>query len=219
MVAESLISYTIVPLRTSDTGEEALSIMDDFHVKHLPIVNNEELLGLISEEDILEFDVNEPVGSYSLSLTHPYARINDHIYELMRLLTQHNLTVIPVVDNENKYVGLVSQEDLLRYFASTASFAEPGSIIVLEIGKRDYALSEIARIIEAENTTILNSFVTSTPDSTQIELTIKLSRQNIQPIIASLQRFDYIIKASFNEIEYFESLKDRYDALMAYLNI
>lgn len=219
MIAENLISNTIVPLRTSDTGEEALSIMDEFYIKHLPIVNNKELLGLLSEDDILNFDLTEPVGSYSLSLLRPHVYVKDHIYELMRMMANNDLTVIPVVDEDNNYVGLVAQEDLLNYFANTAAFSEPGSILVLEMGKYDYALSEIARIIEAENTTILSSFVTSIRDSTRIELTLKLNRQTIQPIVASLQRFNYEIKASFSEKEYVDSLKERYDALMSYLNI
>ena len=86
MNAESLISDTILPLHTSDTGEDALGMMNDFYVRHLPIVNNIQLLGLISEDDILNFDVTEPVGSYSLSLHRPYVRDNDHVFEDMRLV-------------------------------------------------------------------------------------------------------------------------------------
>jgi acetoin utilization protein AcuB len=219
MVAESLISNVILPLRTSDTGDEALSMMDDFYVRHLPIVNNEQLLGLISENDIFNFDAHEAVGSYSLSLRRPYVNAGDHIYEVMRQLAQGDLSVIPVVDDENNYLGVVTQEDLLNYFATTFSFTEPGSILVLEINKRDYSLAEVARIVESENAVILSTFITSRPESLKMEVTIKINLQNIQPIIATFQRFDYLIKASFNEAEYMDSLKDRYDSLMTYLNI
>ncbi len=219
MVAESLISNVILPLRTSDTGDEALSMMDDFYVRHLPIVNNEQLLGLISENDILNFDAHEAVGSYSLSLIRPYVNAGDHIYEVMRQLAQGDLSVIPVVDDENNYLGVVTQEDLLNYFATTFSFTEPGSIIVLELNKRDYSMAEIARIVESEGAVILSTFITSRPDSLKMEVTIKVNRQNIQSIIATFQRFDYLIKASFNEVEYMDSLKDRYDSLMSYLNV
>ncbi len=219
MVAESLISNVILPLRTSDTGDEALSMMDDFYVRHLPIVNNQQLLGLISESDIFNFDAKEAVGSYSLSLRRPYVNSRDHIYEVMRQLAQGDLSVIPVVDDENNYLGVVTQEDLLNYFATTFSFTEPGSIIVLELDKRDYSLAEIARIVESENAVILSNFITSRPDSLKMEVTIKINRQNLQSVIATFQRFDYLIKASFNEAEYLDSLKERYDSLMSYLNV
>ena len=219
MIASNLLSKTMVPLRTSDTGEEALSIMNDFYVKQLPIVNNEQLLGLISEDDVLNHDVEEPVGSYQLSMSRPYVKENDHIYEVLRLLSEYQLTVIPVVDAEDNYLGLITQEDLIRFFANIGSFTEPGSIIVLEVSKRDYTMSEISRIVESENAAILSSFITSNLDSTKIDVTIKINRQDIQTIIATFERFEYSIKASFFETDYFDSLKERYDSLMSYLNV
>jgi acetoin utilization protein AcuB len=219
MVAEDLISDSIVPLRTSDTGEDALEIMSDFFVRHLPIVNNEQLLGLLSEDDILNYEASEPVGSYGLSLTHSYVRANDHIYEVMRQLAEHHLTVIPVVDLENNYIGLITLEDLLQSFAKMGAFSEPGSIIVLDIGKRDYSLAEISRIVESENSAILSSLITNNLDSDRIDVTIKINRQNIQGLLATLERFNYQVKASFHEADYVDSLKDRFDALMSYLNV
>jgi CBS domain-containing protein len=219
MIAETLISQAIVPLRTSDTGQEALNMMDDFYVKHLPIVNNQQLLGVVSEDDIFNFDVNEAVGSYSLSLVRPYVKLKDHLYEVMRILALNQLTVVPVVDYNDNYVGVITLEDLLRQFASTTPFSEPGSILVLEMNRRDYTLAEIARIIESEGAHILSCFVSSFPDSTLLEVTLKIDRQSIQSIIATFERFDYQIKASFNETEYLDSLKERYDAFIAYLNV
>ncbi|MEL6636195.1 MAG: CBS domain-containing protein [Bacteroidota bacterium] len=219
MIAANLLSHEFVPLRTSDTGQEALSIMGDFYVKHLPIVNNEQMLGLISEDDILQNDIEEAVGSYTLSLTSPTVNERDHLYDVLRVLSEYNLTVVPVIDSDNNYLGLITQGDLLRFFAQIGSFTEPGSIIVFEMSKQDYSLSEIARIVEGENAAILSSFITSPLDTTQIDVTIKINRQDLQRIIATFERFDYTIKASFQEMEYFEGLKDRFDSLMAYLNV
>ncbi|MDX1665910.1 MAG: CBS domain-containing protein [Saprospiraceae bacterium] len=219
MISESLLSDSIVPLRTSDTGADALSIMDDFYVRHLPIVNNKQFLGLISEEDILNFDAQEAVGSYSLSLIRPYVTRNDHLYEVMRLLAENQLTIIPVVDEENNYVGLITLEQLLSHFAGFAAFSESGSIIVLEVNRRDYSLSEIARIVEGESASVLSSFITSDPNSVMVDVTLKINLQNIQAIIATFKRFDYQVKASFNETEYMDSLQERYDSLMNYLSV
>jgi CBS domain-containing protein len=219
MTADQLVSDSIIPLRTSDSGDDALGMMSDFFVRHLPIVNNKELLGLLSEDDILDHDAVEPVGSYSLSLPRPYVHAQDHLYEVMRMLVELHLTVIPVVDEENTYLGLITLEDLLFYFGQSMPFIEPGSILVLEMGKRDYMLSEIARIVESENATVLSAFVTSRPDTNLIEVTLKINKQNIQTIIATLDRYDYQIKATFQETTYVDTLRDRYDALMSYLNV
>jgi len=219
MIAGNLLSQSIIPLKTSDTGEEALSIMSDYYVKHLPIVNNEQLLGLISEEDLLNHDVEEPLGSYQLSLNRPYAYVDDHIYKVLHILSEFKLTVIPVVDREDNYMGVVSQDDLLRFFAQIGSFTEPGSIIVLEMGKRDYSLTQISQIVESENAVVLSSFITSALDSTRIDVTIKINRPEVQRIIASFGRFNIKVKATFQEAIYLDSLRDRYDSLMSYLNV
>jgi CBS domain-containing protein len=209
----------IIPLRTSDTGEESLSMMNEFVVRHLPIVNNQQLLGLLSEDDILDHDTQEAVGSYRLSTNRPYVQYDDHVYEILRLIAEYRLTLIPVVDQENNYIGVVTMEDMIQYFARTASFSETGSIIVLEMDKRDYHLSEMARIVESEGAVILSSFITSNVDSTRLDVTLKLNQQNVQSIIATLNRFDYEVKATFNESTYVEGLKERYEGLMRYLNV
>jgi signal-transduction protein with cAMP-binding, CBS, and nucleotidyltransferase domain len=219
MIAESLISTDIIPLQTSDRGETALEMMSEFYIRHLPIVNNQQLLGLISEDDVLNYDVHEAIGSYSLSLIRPYAMISDHIYELMRLMAELRLTVIPVVDHDQNYQGVVSMEDLLQYFAQTASFTEPGSILILEVPRRDYSLAEIARLVESEQATILNVFITGHPESARITVTLKINLLEIGRIVATFERFEYVVNASFTESEYVDSLKERFDSLMSYLNV
>lgn len=219
MIAEELISNSIVPLRTSDTGEDALGIMAEFYVKHLPIVNNTQLLGLVSEEDLLNHDPEEPVGAMDLSLAKPYVKTNDHLYEVMRMMALHQLSVIPVVDEDQNYVGMITLEDLLHYFARMGSFAEPGSVIVLEVSRRGYSLAEIARIVESENAAVLNAFITSSFDGSTVEVTIKVNTQNDRFIIATLERFGYEVKAAYREESYTDVLRERFDSFMTYLNV
>ena len=219
MTAEQLVSTSIIPLHTSDTGETALEMMAEFGVRHLPIVNNRQLLGVVSEEDVLNFDITEAVGSYSLSLPKPHIRSRDHIYEVMRLLAELELTAIPVVDDDQDYLGCISLEALVFAFAKTASFSEPGCIVVLELNKRDYSLTEIARIVESEHIAILSTFLTSYPESSRIDVTLKLNRHNIQSLLATFERFKYDVKAIYQENEFADELRDRYEALMSYLNV
>lgn len=219
MIASNLVSQSVIPLKTSDIGRDALRLMSELHVRHLPIVNNEQLLGLISEENILSQDKEEAIGSYNLTLSHPYVKFNDHLYEMMRLMSEYGLTLIPVVNASNDYIGSVTMEDLLKKLSQTASFAEPGGVIVLEMNKNHYSLVEIAKLVEAENITILSSFVTSFPESVLLEVTLKLNTQKLNHIKATLDRFGYNIKASFIEHHYEEVLQDRYDSLISYLNV
>jgi lambda repressor-like predicted transcriptional regulator len=135
------------------------------------------------------------------------------------MLAQYDLTIVPIVDHDNNYVGLVSQEDLLHYFARIGSFAENVTILVIEVNKRDYSLAEIARIVESEGASILSTFLNNDIHSSQLQITLKINSQYVQNIIATLTRFKYVVKASFNENDYLETLQERYDSLMSYLNV
>ena len=204
---------------TSDTGEEAITMMSIFHVKHLPIVNNEHFLGLISEDDIFNSNMEEAIGSYPLSLARPYCLESDHLFEVMAKIAENQLTVIPVVDADEKYLGLITQGDLMQYYASSFSFSEPGSIIVIETTKPNYSLAELSRIIEGENAAILSTFLTTEESTNTVLVTIKVNKSELKSIIASLNRFEYTVRASFSEEEYIDTLRERYDSLMSYLNV
>lgn len=219
MIARELISHLIHPLRTSDTGEQAMTYLQVYHLKHLPIVNNEQLLGTISEEDITTSPIDEAIGSFSLGLNKAFVRDTDHLFEVMSVMADHKLTVIPVVDQKDNYLGLITLEDLIQYYARSFSFSEPGGIIVIELQKADYSLAEISRIIEGENAVILTSFLSHDESTRMMYLTIKTNQKEIQHLQATLERFGYNIKATFSEEGYFESLQDHYDAFLHYLNV
>ena len=219
MTASELYSNEVLPLRTSDTGTDALEVMHDFYVQHLPVVNDRELLGIVSEDDILEHDAEAAIGSYALSLPHLRIRTADHLYEVMRLVAQYDLTAVPVVDAEDHYVGLITAGELLNYYARTATFTENGSIVLLEVQRRDYALSEIARIAESENAIILSSFVESVGEGSLLQVTIKVNHENVAGMLSTFQRFGYEVQGTFNEGEAVDSMRERYDALMSYLSV
>jgi acetoin utilization protein AcuB len=219
MLAYHLISEDIAPLRTSASGDEALQCMRDHLVRHLPIVNNTQFLGLVSEDDILEHDTSEPIGSYELSVHRPYVNERDHIVEVLRVMGQARLTVIPVLNNKGDYLGLITQEDLLAHFSRATSLAENGSVLILEVNRRDYAPGEISRIIESENGFILLMYLSSEPQAEMLEITLKLHAPSMGRIVASLERYNYKIQASYQESDYDDQLRDHYDALIHYLNM
>jgi acetoin utilization protein AcuB len=220
MYARELISDEIPPLKTSDTGERALAWMDEFRVSHLPIVNNVDFLGLISEADILDFNSSsEPIGGHSLNLSRPYVFDHQHTYDVLKVMSSLKLSVIPVLNDKDQYLGLIHLSTLLQHFAEMASMRESGGLLILELNLHDYSLSEIARIVESNDAKILSLYISSHVDSTKLEVTIKINRTDLSAIIQTFNRYNYVIKASFHQSEYIDDLKDRFDSLMSFLNI
>lgn len=221
MTAQTLIAHDIPALKIEQTGRDAFHLLNDYHVKHLPVVDGQTLVGILSEEDIFNHKIYDPINEYDFSLMRRFAvRNTDHIFEVMRVMGGNRLTVIPVIDEAGNYLGLITQNDVLRYFANTASFAEHGAVLVMDMPRRDYSLATIARILEDEGTKVLNAFITSLPgDSENIELTLKLNRHDLGRAIASLERHNYEVKETFAEVDHTESLRERYESLLNYLNI
>lgn len=220
MTAKNLIAHDIPALSLQQTGRDAFNMLSDYHVKHLPVVHEGKLIGILSEEDIFNHKLYEPISEYDFSLLRRSAVMEDeHIFGVMRLMGDQRLTVVPVADVEGNYLGLIAQNDLLRYFSQTASFSEKGAVLVLEMPRRDYSLSTIARIVEDENAKILSAIVTSPTDPEDIELTLKLDGTDLASVIASLERHEYNVKDTFGELQRSDFLEERYDALMHYLNL
>lgn len=220
MIARTIMSNIVPPLKTSDTGDKALIWMHEFGVNHLAIVNNQEYLGLITEDDIL--DLSEPmaaIGSHELGLQRPFVYEKAHLYEIIKLAVELRLTLIPVIDEHEHYQGVITLDNIIRCFADLSAITDSGGILILDLNKSDYSLAEISRIVESNGALILSAHVFTQPNSSKIEVILKLNVGDLGPIIATFERFEYTISAFFQEKEYFDQIKDRFDSLMNYLNI
>jgi predicted transcriptional regulator len=221
MIAKDLISDSIPVVKTSDTGNTALQWMEMHRVSHLPIVNNEEFLGLISDTDIYDNNCGEdPIGNHNLSLVRPFVFENQHIFEVMDLCAKLKLTIIPVLDVNKNYLGSISLFKMVTEFSRMTNIEKAGSIIILEMTILDYSLHEISGIVESNNAKIIMSYISDFENSTQIYVTLKIDVTDIASILQTFERYDYKVKASFlaeNMLKVFYD--DRYDSFINYLNI
>ena len=215
-----MMSDIIVPLRTSDTVGMAFSLMAELKVSHLPVVNNLSYLALLSESD-LEAGIKDknPVGDVKLSLSRPMVSGTQHIYDVIRMMSEHKLSVLPVVDDDENYLGAVSLQSLTAGLAGMSAIFQPGTVIILEMSQNDYSLSEIAQIVESNDAKVLSLYLSPQSDSTMLEVILKVNKTDVTNIISTFNRYDYIIKASYGEDTDPADLKDRYDSLMSYLNV
>ncbi|MFC6102989.1 CBS domain-containing protein [Olivibacter domesticus] len=213
MTTGEIIKNDIYPLSPKDTAQYMLDRMTEYKVSQLPVVQNNFYQGLVSEDDLQE------QGQINKVLKLIFVYENQHIYDALRLFHVHHLDVLPVVDEQQQYKGVLILNNIIDYLAESLVSDEQGGIIVLEIGNRDNSMSHIAQIVESDNAQILSSSVRSFPESTRLEVTLKLNRTDISSIVASFLRHDYIVKAIYNDKRGYDSTRDRYDQLMNYLDL
>jgi acetoin utilization protein AcuB len=221
MFAKDLISEIIPSVKTSDLGQTVLNWMEIFRISHLPIVNNQDFLGLVSDEDI--YDMNqpeEPIGNHALTLIKPYVTADQHIFEVIGVVSKLKLSVVPVLDDNNHYKGVITATDLLRYVAGISSMDQPGGIIVLEMTERDYSLSQIAQIVEGNNIKVLSMYITSPLESTRLEVTLKVNTGDFSSVIRTFERYNYDVKTWVTTTDSMDRFySERFDHLIKYLNI
>ncbi len=220
MIAKELINDSYPPLKLSDTGLKALNWMEEFRLEHLPIVDGLSYVGLLSEADVLKLSaLDQPLANHNLPLIKPYVRFNQPVFELVKLISQDKLTIVPVIDAAGNYIGLVTLKDIIKHYSDSGIFDDATGVIVLEVGVKSYSVSEIAHLIESENARILSLYVTPNAENETLDLTIKINQPELSRIISSFTRHGHIVKEHYHQSEFMDDLQSRYDSLMNYLGI
>ncbi len=220
MIAIDLITNHVPPVKSNETIEKALFWMDEFRVNHLPVLEGKELIGLVSDAMIFDYnDLEDEINKLSFIGKIQFVRETSHLFKVMEVITDHNLSVVPVLNAKNEYVGAISSTHLIHVFSNQLSLKEKGAVIVLEMNTADYQLSQVAQIVESNNAKILSTFLGSSSNSSQLSLTIKLNQAEINPIIQTFNRYDYTIKNIFTDQDFDDEFQHRFDNLMNYLKL
>lgn len=220
MLTGDLLSQTLPVLRLHDKVFNALQLMNDSHVAHLPISEDEKYAGLVSEETLLQSpDDTASLRDIKESFPMISVRENDHFLKALQVAVENRLSVVPVVGEDKELLGMVSYRELLKNASEFMNVKEPGGLIVLEMESNNYSFSEISRLVETNDAQItqLNTFTDSVTGMMQV--TIKLNKSEISDIIATFQRYEYNVKYYFGEELYENELRTNYDNLMNYLKL
>ena len=221
MTIQSLISEATPPLKPSDTVEHALGLMMEVRVRHLPVVSDVgHLMGVVSEDQLLDAagpdaPVRDLLGARPMS-----ARPDAHVFDVTKMIVQHELTTVPVATDADVYRGLVRRHDLFEQFARMLSTQEAGAILALEVDPRDSALSQLVYTIESNDVKIL-SIATETPEQPggQIRITLKLNVTDTARIRHMLEHHGYQIVAAFSDEVNDADIRLRVEEFMRYLEV
>lgn len=221
MYAEKLISDVIPSVKSSESGQKALNWMDLYRVSHIPVVDDTKYLGLVSDKLIYDLNLlEEPIANKLDQLDTSHAHKNQHIFEIAVVMYKLKISVLPIVDTEHYYLGSITLYDLARRFANLFSLQEIGGVLVLEMNVNDYSLQEISKIVESNGAKVLSSFLDRKPGTSNLDVILKLDKEELSPIIQAFMRYDYNVKAVYLDNSMLDDLyNDRYDQFMKFMNI
>ncbi|HMO33990.1 MAG TPA: CBS domain-containing protein [Lacibacter sp.] len=219
MTAADIISNDLPVLQMTDTAAQALQYMEDNEVTELPLLNDNKLVGLLRRDDLGELRPATPLHQCLDQADASLVRPTDFFLVPLKLMHQRRLSMVPVVNDGRDFLGLVRAQDLLHTVASYNAAAEPGGVIILQMTPTHFSISEIGRIVESNDAKIIHLNTWTEPRSGLLMVAIKVNKNDIHDILASLERYEYEVVHYFGENLSEEELRLNFDHLMNYLNI
>lgn len=221
MLAKDFINPMLPVLKSTDTVGKAIDLMEEYRIGQLPIVNELEYRGLINQDILMDADEGLPLLALQPEFGEVVVSENQHILEILALTQKHDLQAVVVLDEEQKFAGTISVNELLNQFSKNLGTQELGAVLEIAVENRSYSLAEISRLIESNNTKIISSYYTSGSfsEDTKDILTLKLNRQDITSVVATLARYEYDIVGAYNFDAMETPDRERYDLLMKYLEL
>ena len=220
MLAIELNNNIIPRLQLEDSVGKALQLINDFKVSHLPVVSEEKFLGLISEDDLLDAS-NKKMHIQLLQdeFIDVSIKENEHFLQAVNLSNQYQTSVVPVVNSEKEFLGSISGQNLLRALGNFSGAQEIGGIIVLEMERNQFAISEISRIVESNEATVLHLNTTVQPETGLLTVTLNINKRELSMIVAAFERYEYNVVYYFGEEKFENEIHSNYRHLMNYLDI
>lgn len=220
MLAVELNNNNIPHLQLQDTVARALQLVNDFKVSHLPIVAEEKFMGLISENDLLDVDnTDTAIELLEKDFIDVSINENDHFLKAVNISNQHQTNVVPVVNFEKELIGTISAQALLKSLGHFLGVQDIGGLVVLEMERNQFAISELSRIVESSEAVILHLNTSIQPETGLLRVTIHINKKELSSVIASFARYEYNVVHYFGEEKFENEIHSNYRHLMNYLDI
>lgn len=208
----------IEPLDVSVKVTETQLLFNELTYTHFPVIKENIYLGCISEADIRCFETDKTLDAYQYALEGFYVRKDDNWLDILESFAQNNSNIMPVLDDDNSYLGFFELGDIMNLFNETPFLSEPGNILIVEKGILDYSFSEISQIVESNNAKVLGLFI-SNMENDVAQITLKINDSDINNIVQTFRRYSYNIVSKHQDDTFLTNLKERSQYLAKYLNI
>ena len=175
-------------------------------------------MGLLSENDLACFEPEKKIDDFRFELEHFFVTKETAWLDVLEMFSRNEANILPVLDEDQLISGYYDLEDVVDVFIDTPFFKEPGAILVVSIGIKDYSFSEIAQIVEGNNARLLGAFITDSQNDI-VEITLKVGTQSLNEVAQTFRRYNYTIVFGNSDDQFMEDLKQRSDYLEKYLNV
>ena len=202
----------------SDNMAEVIGFFDHNTCSHVAVAENNVFVGVLAENDIACFEAEKKVEDCRSNFEHFFVTNETSWLDVLEIFARNEANIVPVLNAEKHILGYYDLTDIVGVFIGTPFFTEPGGILVVEKGMKDYSLSEIAQIVETNNAKVLGALITDSHNDV-VQVTLKISSTSLNEISQTFRRYNYNIIFGNSDDQFLEDLKKRSAYLDKYLNV
>lgn len=210
MLVRDYMTHDVVTIEPEARLSDALNLMRARNVHRLPVVEDNLLVGIVSEKDLLYAlpSVDRPVSWVEASAQAaalPVRQVMQHdvvtvdpdcpIEVAAATMADHNIGALPVVSPPESHtlIGIITETDIFRLFVEMLGSRAPGVRASLEIDNRKGALASLFnRIVEAGGgVTTVSSFPAASPK--RIRIILKVADVDQETMRRLLKREETVI--------------------------
>jgi predicted transcriptional regulator len=219
MFCKEILIKEIPVLKPSDSGLYAAALMDDLKLKQLPVVKDGTYIYLLSAKDVT--DMKNPEATIENTCFYaPYVWEESSILEALQIMSKDSLTLLPVVMNNGDYSGAITLSVLIESLSEISNTGSEGALIAVELNQREFVLSQMIHLIEANRAKVLSLFSYIDKTTGKQNLLFKIDLEDASPVLRSLERFNYPVKYyRQKQMLPYEILKERVDELIHYIEL
>ena len=191
---------SLITLPKDATLAQARELLHTHRIRHLPIVEGDRLLGILTDRDIRQASPSSAAGistdqtaAFLAQIPAIQAMIKDvrtvspytTIEEAARLMLEHKIGCLPVTEAD-RLVGIITETDILGVFVDVMGIREPSARMEIVLPDQPGALAEITRIIQTHGVSISSIVTMAHSEAGKRLAIIRLKTMNPQPILQDL---------------------------------
>ena len=209
----------IKPLDTSGNLGAAQNIFSQTTYSHIPVMQDGIYMGCLAEIDVHCHESTELINEQMHLCEGFFVREGANWLNILEDFGLNGTNLMPVLDDQNRYLGFYELKDVMNYFNKTPFMSNPGAILIIEKGAYDYSFSEISQIVESNEGKLLGAVVSQHEDGI-VQISLKVgSDTSLNKIIQTFRRYGYEVVSTHEEDALLIDLRERSDYLEKYLSI
>lgn len=207
MLVQDVMRTDVVTVTPATTLPDAVRTMRDLGVRHLPVVDGERLVGIVSDRDLKRAMASSATSLSAHELTYLLDRIRlaeimtrtvttiapmFPVEEAARVMVTERISALPVTE-AGRLVGIITETDVLRLFVRALGAGEPSSRLDVAIGRDRGALPDVVATVEAAGAPISSVMTLVDPAGTR-EIIVRVATINPARAIHALEAKGYKVR-------------------------